>query len=173
MLTINLDQNQETHKQLSLLLSKTNKANPNDKDIKNLKLFLREHPEICREASDLTEMAINNFVQKTDYSQSAKEILIVQAQNLRDDLGWKDASTLERLAVDIVVMSWMRWACAEIIYANKISVNHTLTSGQYWHKKLIADHNAYLRSCEALAKIRKLSRNTKEFMHDFSQGLPM
>src|SRR5688500_705485 len=48
----------------------------------------------------------------------------------------------------------------ELSYSNVMKQSITLTLGMYWEKRLSAAHRRFTRSCETLARVRKLSRNT-------------
>lgn len=46
---------------------------------------------------------------------------------MRDQLGWKDSSRLEKLIIEQVCMSWLRLSHLELVYEQKTRESHTLT----------------------------------------------
>jgi hypothetical protein len=77
------------------------------------------------------------------------------AKNRRNDLGYAEASPMERMLIDAVVLAWLRYTQVERAAANTWGDSHSLTSGAYWDKRLSAAQRRYLRAIETLARVRR------------------
>ena len=75
---------------------------------------------------------------------------------MRDKLGWKDSSQLEKIIIEQVCLNWLRLNALELTHDQKTRESHTLPVGEHWDKLLTQSQKRYLRACESLAKVRKL-----------------
>jgi hypothetical protein len=79
---------------------------------------------------------------------------------LKKDLGSEGAPLLEQLLIQQAALCWLKLNLVELGYSNTMKQSITLTLGVYWEKRLTAAQRRFTRSCETLARVRKLSRNT-------------
>jgi len=143
------------------LLDKTDKKRPKKEDVKALRKMLRETPEVWRIAGDLAQQARLRTVSKIQATEATKSSLRAGLNAIRDDLGYQNAPTLERLLIEQVVMSWLRMNMAEYQYTNVVMGDSIrLSLVDYWDRQLGAAQWRYLRACETLARVRKLIRKT-------------
>lgn len=80
-----------------------------------------------------------------------------QAGEMRRELGYKDAPTLEKGLIEHVVLCWLRLAILEIHYTALMSANNTLTVRAHEEKRLSETQKRYARACVTLAKVRRLA----------------
>jgi hypothetical protein len=73
-------------------------------------------------------------------------------------LGRDEAPMLEKLLIDQVVICWLNIYDVQYRYANVHSESNTLTFGEYYEKRLTAAQKRYLRACETLARVRRISQ---------------
>lgn len=161
--------NKDLDKELSLLVEKATKAKSDNSPVRELRRFLRNHPEMWTRLSSLYDVTFNNFLNKELVEPVAVELLRPKLEELKNNLGWENASSLERLVIDSVVLAYMRWTVTELKHTDIVSQNHSFDRGVYWEKRLNNAQKAYLRACETLARIRKLSRNCLELQDDFTK----
>lgn len=64
-------------------------------------------------------------------------------------------STLKQAA-----LCWLKLSLVELSYSSVMKQSISLTLGVYWEKRLTSAQRRFTRSCETLARVRKLSRNT-------------
>jgi hypothetical protein len=79
-----------------------------------------------------------------------------QAEQMARELGAEQASPLERLLIDQVVIAWLRWQSVEWTYQRNFEQSITLTKAFYLEKRLTAAHRRYLQAIESLARVRRL-----------------
>lgn len=164
-----IDQSKDLDKQFDTLLEKAKKAKPDSPPVRELRRFLRDHPELWKQLSTLYDVTFDHFLNKDIVDPAAIELFRPTLNDLKDKLGWDNASTLERLIIEGIVLSYMRWITTEFKHVNAVSQDHSFKHGLYWDNRLNQAQKAYLRACEALARIRKLSRNSPELSDDFSE----
>jgi len=64
---------------------------------------------------------------------------------MRDQLGWKDSSRLEKIIIEQVCMNWLRLNYLELVHEQKNRESHTLAVGEHWDKLLTQAQKRYLR----------------------------
>ena len=143
------------------LLRKTDKKRPKQEDVQALRKMLTETPALWRKCGDIAEQAMLHTVQKVQANEALKSSLTMGLDVIKDDLGYQNAPALERLLIDHVVMCWLRMGLTEYQYTSlTIGESVTLPVGDYWERRLGAAQRRYLRACETLARVRKLTRRT-------------
>lgn len=180
---LQLDKTIESHRKLDELLKEAsvniNEVPPKKQavarellalNIEQLRRHLASHPELWRQGQDMAAMAIDHFIDQAATTPGLKELMRARALAMRADLGAADASVLVRMLIDAVVLAHLRWIMTDLQHTNLMATNHHFERGLYWEKRLANAQRQYLRACEALARVRKLSRNTPELQHDLSDG---
>ncbi len=143
------------------LVRKTDKSNPKPKDVQALRRYLDQHREVWRVLGDVAEFAYNRLVDATVGDQAALcESLKAGRLAMREDLGYEQASALEGLLIDQVILCWLRVNYVEFSYTAMLNRDTPLSVADYWERKLSATQKRYLRACETLARIRKLKLPT-------------
>jgi len=143
------------------LLKRTNEQNPSKADISALRKALNETPELWRMAGDIAKGVTQKTVEKINATETLKASLLVGLDVMKKDLGYQHAPELERLLIEHVVMCWLRLNLEEHMYTGAI-MNESVTfkKGDFYERRLSAMQHRYLRACEALARVRKLTRGT-------------
>ena len=93
--------------------------------------------------------------------QCVKNHLVIEATKrkvaeMRDQLGWANSSQLEKIIIEQICMNWLRLNHLELVHEQKTRESHTFPAGEHWDKLLTQAQKRYLRTCESLAKVRKL-----------------
>jgi hypothetical protein len=84
-----------------------------------------------------------------------------EVDKLGQKLGYADAPALEQLLIDHILTVQLRLLNAEFSYNQRV-INQSITfkSGEYWDNLLTTTQARFLRAIEALARVRRLARNT-------------
>src|SRR4029453_11944366 len=90
------------------LTKQNHKENPDPDQLKQLRQMLLDHPDLWRVTADLAYEAALHIIDKLDSNPGVKESLKRGWQALKSDLGYLKASTLERLLIDQVILSWLQ-----------------------------------------------------------------
>lgn len=87
----------------------------------------------------------------------AKEMIKGEFEAARRELGYDNASALERLAIDEVVISSGHMSLAHMTYGMEFMARETLVQAESREKRMTAVQKRYCRALETLAKIRRLN----------------
>lgn len=159
-------QSNELNKQLTGLL--TQAKEPGSKEHKDLGTFLDNHPELWSNLANLDQLALSEIL-RLEKIPAFQEVFRVKVTSLKDDLGWGDSSPLIKLVINAVALSFLRWIISEQKYANVVtSQSYSLNSAKFWSKQAIDSQKIYLRSCESLARVKRLSKRCPELSNDFT-----
>ena len=151
MKVVSDDQNKMT------IFEATNKENPKPEDVEALKKVFEESPYIWQQVGNLAARVKDSIISaQCDNSHILIEATKKKVADLRDNLGWKSSSQLEKIIIEQVCLNWLRLNSLELTHENKLRESHTLAVGEHWDKLLSQAQKRYLRACESLAKVRKL-----------------
>ncbi len=152
---------EDTKKDFASIVAATNKKNPAQQDIEALREMMREDASIWQNHGDWakqTELVILNEYFET--SGFPLETVKKKLANLRDELGWENATVLEKLLIRQVCLTWLRLYYLERQHHQATSGSHSLVSGTYWDKRLSMAQKRHLKAVESLAKVRKMTAQT-------------
>ncbi len=152
---------EDTKKDFASIVAATNKKNPAQQDIEALREMMREDASIWQNHGDWakqTELVILNEYFET--SGFLLETVKKKLANLRDELGWENATVLEKLLIRQVCLTWLRLYYLERQHQQATFGSHSLASGIYWDKRLSMAQKRHLKAIESLAKVRKMITQT-------------
>lgn len=155
------DETEKIKKLFDELLQKTNKTNPKDADVDALRKLLRDHPDMKlydRIAGIMTQ-AEGFIFAKGPLSPGLNAVLSEKQDALREDLGYKEASEMEKLLIFHASVCWLRLAQAEFWYSNVMKSDASLRVCEYWERKLTTAQKRFTRACETLERVRLMARN--------------
>src|SRR5678815_1394650 len=153
---------EQTRTKFRALLDKTNKENPQPKDVKALADLLSGNRklELWRDVASAGYLAELTVIENTRATSAVKECWKHRLQVLKKELGSEGAPLLEQLLIQQAALCWLKLSLVELSYSHTMQQSITFTLGIYWEKRLSAAQKRFTRACESLARIRKLSRNT-------------
>jgi hypothetical protein len=153
---------EETRTKFRALLDKTNKENPQPKDVRALAELLRGNRklELWRDVLSAGHLAELTVIDNARATAAVKECWKQRLQALKRELGYQEAPLLEQLLIQQAALCWLKLNLVELSYSSTMRQSITLTLGIYWEKRLTAAQRRFTRACETLARVRKLSRNT-------------
>jgi hypothetical protein len=153
---------EQTRAEFRALLDKTNKENPQPKDVKALADLLggERALELWRDVVSAGYLAELTVIENARATAGVKECWKHRLQVLKKELGSDGAPLLEQMLIQQAALCWLKLNLVELSYSRTMSQSITLTLGMYWEKRLSAAQRRFTRACETLARVRKLSRNT-------------
>lgn len=156
------EKSEKVRKEFWALLDKTNKENPQQKDVKALADLLSGNRglELWRDVASAGYLAELTVIENARATVAVKECWKHRLQVLKKELGSDGAPLLEQLLIQQAALCWLKPNLVELGYSNTMKQSITLTLGVYWEKRLTAAQRRFTRACETLARVRKLSRNT-------------
>ena len=138
-------------------LLKCNKKKPKAEDVAALRKLLRDIPDLWRVSGDMAKLAESHLIDSLDAAAGLKESMTFGMEVMAKELGFAEATPLEKILIRHVVLCWVRLQLCEYQYTSSMMGGSiTLTLGQYWEKRLSAAQRRYLRACTTLARIRKM-----------------
>lgn len=152
----------DRYKKLSELVKNTHKEKPQPEHLAELRRFFDEDPELWQATGNMATRTLDHLL-RTYYSQSAyvRECVTRRVQEMREQLGYKESSPLERILIEQILVCWVNLYVLEINSATKLCESHSTETGLYWDKRLTGAQRRFRRASESLARIRKLSINTR------------
>jgi len=153
---------EQTRAKFRELLDKTNKGNPQPKDVAALAKLLNGNKslELWRDVLSAAQYAERAVIENSPGVDGVKECWRLRLASLRNELGYVGAPILEQLLIQDAALSWLKLSIVELQYSHVMKQSITLTLGIFWEKRLSAAQRRFTRACETLARVRKLSRNT-------------
>ena len=147
----------EGYRQLSELIEHTNIEDPDPSDVSELRRFLADQPELWSYAGDISQHARNLMIKHLDGTPALAESLSVGLRELERRLGSAEASPLEKLLIDQVVVCWLHFWTIQYRYSNVMNEQHSLPLGSYWEKRLTQAQSRFLKAIQTLARVRKIA----------------
>ena len=140
------------------LVHKTNVEHPKPEDVQALRKTLTEMPSLWRAAGDLAKLSIKMAL-KGAWLRSGMRISVETGiDDLKKDFGYKDAPAIEKLLIEQIIVCWVLLQKAQMLYAVAQQPGIALPEADYWERRVTAANMRFLRGCETLARVRKLSR---------------
>jgi len=142
------------------LVKNTNKEKPRAEDLVALRRFFDDVPEVWHSTGNMATRTLDHLI-RTYYQQSAyvRECVSRRVEELREQLGYQESPTLERILIEQILVCWVNLYVLEINSATKLCESHSKETGLYWDRRLTGAQRRFRRASECLARIRKLSRN--------------
>jgi hypothetical protein len=144
--------------EIKALVKKVDRENAKPADVEKLRQVLRHGPaagvDFQAEITPTTYRAVIASMQHTALEGIAIERT---CEKKKADLGYANASPMEKMLIDAVVLTWLRYTQVERSAASVWGGSHTSESGAYWDKRLSAAQRRYLRAIETLARVRRLA----------------
>lgn len=140
------------------VVKRAHKDKPLERDIQELRNWLNKYPQIWRVVFDLSHVIEHNLMDRMAPNQAAQLAVTKNVGQIRDDLGYDNAPVMEKLLIDNIVLAWLRWQWNEfqiITFMGKGEVRMSVV--EFWERRLSAAQRRYLRACESLARVRRLS----------------
>ncbi len=147
----------QLHEEMATLIVKANQAKPESKDVRELRRFLDQHPELWRDLDVIASSVRSAMVHKTVSGEGHAELLNREYHAHEERLGWREADGLEKLLIERVLLCWMRLLWAENYNAALMGPGHSIKECEFADRTLLLAHNRFLRACEALGRVQRLT----------------
>lgn len=143
------------------ILEKTNTEDPSKEDVAELQRILIQYPELWRLGGDMARHAALHLIEVASSSPFITVSITQGLEAIRRNLGHDNAPEVERLLIEQVTLCWLRLNLLEDEYTS-IHSSRTLTidKANFLEKRLNYAQRRFLRACETLARVRKITRRT-------------
>jgi hypothetical protein len=150
----------ETH-QLSMLVLKANKGEENGPEVKELRKFLDEHEEFAHSHTVVAHTVKRAVMLKVVKDPGNFELFEREYKMRRDDLGWEDATPIERLMIERIMLLWVRLLWCEHYNGIFMQPSVGMRESEYADKMYARAHSHYVKAIESLARLRQVQAITK------------
>lgn len=152
----------EKYKRLRELIERTQTENPKPADVTALRELLEASPELWRATSTMAQRAVNHITRTyLGANPYLHETAKLELADLRDSLGFDAAPPLERFLIEQILVCRLNLYLLELNTATKLCEPHSTETGLYWDRRLTNAQRRFTRACESLARVRKLTAQTK------------
>jgi hypothetical protein len=138
------------------LMATVNAQKPTKAQLAELRKTLEDVPEWADVLGDISGQLRYKIIESMAPQPGLHIAVRRQAEKMAKDLGVEQASLLEKLLIDQVVIAWLRWQSVEWYYQRNFEQSITLTKAMYVEKRLTAAHRRYLQAIESLVRVRRL-----------------
>ncbi len=141
------------------VLVKVNREKPDPQALDELRTMMREVPALPRVLCDIAQINADKLIASLVSGTATQEAMRANVEAMRAGLGYHDAPELERCLIEHVVLCWLRVQKVEHGYTQFMGqASVVLTQADWWERRLTAAQGRYLRACESLARVRRLTR---------------
>ncbi len=140
------------------IVKRVDRDDPAPADLDALRALICEEPWVARLLCDMANITNHKIINSMMTQALGREALLSQATLMRDGLGYKTASEIERGLIEHAVTCWLRLQKAEMVYQQSGAVEMTLPLADWHERRLAAAHTRYIRAVESLARVRRMAR---------------
>lgn len=163
-LQVNVRSPKGTPDELLELIGRCYMENPDKKDLQELRVYLEDKPNLFRAVIDLAKIVQDKLIEDIIQQPAGQVGIEAQINNIRIEMAYDQSPILECLLIDNIINCWLRLQWVEIQLSGQSSKDQmSIRVVEYWEKRLSSSQRRYLRVCETLARVRKLTRNTPMF----------
>lgn len=139
------------------VLDRCNTENPDPKDVKALRHYLRITPGLWRRYGDMIGITMEAVWSALPKHPTVVESFKQARLELRKELGFEQADTFERLLIEHVIVCWFQMQFTSAVYSTHYTESTSMDLKHYCCRMLSAAQRRYLRACETLVRIRRMS----------------
>ncbi len=151
----------ESYDEIVALIQRADLEDPDPADVAELKRVFGNKPDLWRNVGSLVRNAGGVAINSVSCPLSFKQATIQEYDAIRRDLGVKEAHGLEGLLIENVALCNLRLSIEEHVYNQRHTRDGmTFAQANFYDKRLDAAQRRFLRACETLARVRKITRQT-------------
>jgi hypothetical protein len=115
---------------------------------------LGSDPQEWRKWGDLMADALDKGLEKFWLGYATKESVKHGAELLKEELGYVDASPIEKLLIEQAVLCHARLGMVEHLYSRQLQGSYSLVVGAHWEMRLTLCQRRYMKAITTLQKVR-------------------
>ena len=160
---LNIKPPNDMTREFASLVGRCYQENPSKEDLKELRRYLDESPDLYRQVFDISKVLRSTMIDGFIAQDSARQAIETNMKVICHQLGYNQSPMIEKLLIDNVVNCWLRLQWVEYQLASFMGKSGVrFAEIEYWEKRLSASQRRYLRACETLARVRKITRATMQ-----------
>jgi len=148
------------YRDVKRILQAANTEDPEPEALAELRAMLRDHPDVWREGGDMARLAIDKIIGDLRGAVAVRQSLWTGVDRIREGLGYGSSPEIEKLVIEQVVLCWLRLSLLEYEYTQFRTQSMTIDQAHFLEKRLNYAQQRFIRACDALARIRKVTSQT-------------
>lgn len=151
------------------LAQQLNNPQPTPQQINHFEHLLDQQPDVWRVASDVVHLTAEELLDRIGTTPSIRDTLEKGWAAQRESLGYEEASPLEQILIERVLLCWLRQTAIEYDYSRMLrQVPHAETRQRQQQRLTIARQH-HRRACETLAHLRLVTRRSAPILSGFDR----
>lgn len=130
---------------------------PNNTDVEQVEKVLKFSPQIWENGHSQSGWVLQDYIETIEKSKSSIMFIKAEARHIKESLGYFSGNQIEKLIIDQILLCWMGVTHIERKVMD-LMIQENSCGRDFWQNTLTRYQNRYLKSLEALARIRKLSK---------------
>jgi hypothetical protein len=149
-------------KELDTLVTRCLAQKPAQSDLAALREYSLSHPGMVGEYLGLAQQTQGKLIKGVTEQEVMKIGINAELATLRRGLNYDQASQLERLIIQNIENCWLRLQWVEYQLAGRMGADSAAESIELWEKRLSISQKRFLRACESLARVRRMTSPTTQ-----------
>ena len=141
------------------LYKKANKGRSQTEDVKELKAFIDEHPDLITNSIGLAHMAMQDLIEGLFKTETERSLIDAELDRMKKEFGYSQASVIERMLFDTILICWVRVQYLEGNYNRVFKEGMWGNQARYYTQLLNAAHQRFLRAVDTLGRLKKFHIN--------------
>lgn len=132
------------------------KKDPKQNDLKELRKWINDYPELWRVVFDTVWLMEDNFIKNMVQDKAAIIGMQKNTDEIRNGFGYASSSIMEQMLIDNVAISWLGVQYDNFQLITRMRSDEKIVLLEFLERRLDAAQRRYLRACETLARVRRL-----------------
>jgi hypothetical protein len=141
------------------LYKKANKGKSQTEDVKELKAFIDENPDLITNSIGLAHMAMQDLIEGLFKTETERTMIEAELDRMKIEFGYTQASVIERMLFDTVLISWVRVQYLEGDYNRMFKEGMWDNQARFYTQLLNAAHQRFMRAVDTLGRLKKFHIN--------------
>jgi len=138
------------------LVKRSYQKKPSQKDLTELEKWMKTYPDLWEVIFDVAHIIEDNFIRNMTSANASIIALQKNTNEIRNEMGYEEASIMERMLIDDLVISWLGVQNCNYQLMARMGRDEKIVILEFWEKRLSIAQRRYLHACETLAKVRRL-----------------
>jgi len=117
---------------------------------------LARNPRLWLDLGTEADLAVTGVLDAAATSPGTRIVLEAMHKQYKRDLGWEEATPLERALMEVVAIAWLRLCL--LIHRHAETTKSATPAGELlvWKKLISGAQRRFLQACESLARVRRM-----------------
>jgi hypothetical protein len=147
---------------LAVFIEAANRGEENGPEVKALRKFLDDNKDFAKQHQVFAYSVRHAVMRKITQENGHFELLEREYETRRDSLGWADASPIERLMIERIMLCWLRLLWVENYNGSLMQGGVSIKESEFADRLLHRANSRYIRACESLSRMRLLKQVERE-----------